>query len=96
MQKEDKVLSIGTQTIRTPQDLIDAVKSQKGEIAITVERAGKPLTLRMTPVDARIGVSVYGDIQIQKDFVYRYGFFEAARISAIEVYSQSRLTLELL
>ena len=54
------------------------------------------MSLKITPVNGRIGVSVYGDTHVKKDFSYKYGFLESGRTAAVEVYSQSRLTLELL
>jgi regulator of sigma E protease len=65
-------------------------------VDLTIERAGAKSTLKIIPENGKIGVSVYSDASFQKDFKYSYSFFAAVKVGASEVYSQSRLTLELL
>lgn len=79
-----------------PSDFVEAIKKSPTMLDLTIERAGTKSTLKIVPENSKIGVSVYADASFQKDFKYSYSFAVAAKVAATEVYSQSRLTLELL
>jgi regulator of sigma E protease len=75
---------------------VEAIKKSPTMLDLTIERAGTKSILKVVPENGKIGVSVYADASFQKDFKYSYSFAVAAKVAATEVYSQSRLTLELL
>jgi regulator of sigma E protease len=92
----DRVIAVNGTTIAMPSDFVEAIKKSPTMLDLTIERAGIKSILKVIPENGKIGVSVYADASFQKDFKYSYSFAVAAKVAATEVYSQSRLTLELL
>jgi regulator of sigma E protease len=46
----DVVLAVAGQPVHSPEDLVEAIRTRPGkEFSITVEREGRPLTLKVTP-----------------------------------------------
>jgi membrane-associated protease RseP (regulator of RpoE activity) len=92
----DRVVSVNGTTISTPKQFVDILRALPPSIEILVDRAGVSSLVKIIPEDGKIGVSVYADSSFKKDFAYSYAFIPAVKMAAIEVYSQSKLTLELL
>jgi regulator of sigma E protease len=92
----DKIVSVNGQNIASPNDFVEAVKKSPTSIELIIDRGGVKSPIKVAPENEKIGVSVYADASFQKDFKYSYTFGTAAKVAATEVYSQSRLTLELL
>lgn len=57
--ESDKVISIGDNTVKNWNDIIESISSQKGEFKIVVNRAGKDISFNIIP-EERDGRSIIG------------------------------------
>ncbi len=58
IQKGDVFVKVGANTVKTPDDLKNALSANKGQaVDVTLDRAGTPVTVNVTPnADGRIGI----------------------------------------
>lgn len=59
----DKFVSVGGQAVKTPDDLVAAVRAHKNQpVVIVVERQGQPVSVTVTPnADGQIGIGIAVD-----------------------------------
>jgi len=77
--------------------MISRVKSADKALIFEIKRGDAIKTVSILPQDGKIGSYVgYNVTDINKDFRYKYGFFESIGEGIEETYAQSRMTLELL
>jgi len=59
----DKFVSVGGHTVKTPDDLIAAVRASKNQpVVVVVERQGQPVSVTVTPnADGQIGIGITVD-----------------------------------
>jgi len=93
----DVLLRIDGVTITKPDMMISRVKSADKALIFEIKRGDAIKTVSILPQDGKIGSYVgYNVTDINKDFRYKYGFFESIGEGIEETYAQSRMTLELL
>ncbi|EKD29497.1 MAG: hypothetical protein ACD_78C00383G0001, partial [uncultured bacterium (gcode 4)] len=98
IEENDILLRINGETVTKPDTMVQKVKSANNKSLIfDIKRGDVIKTVSILPQDGKIGSYVgYNVTDINKNFRYKYGFFESIGEGAKETYAQSRMTLELL
>lgn len=96
IQKDDVLLSVDNKKILKPEEFTSIIKNSKYVINLEIKRKDKISYIQILPKDGKIGTYIwYNIIGKNKDFVYKFGFFESIWKSVIEVKNQSFLVFEL-
>lgn len=81
IQNNDILLAINQVPVTAPTDMIASVRETKTPLTFTIERAGKQQSIMVRPENGKIGSYVgYNVIETDRNFRYKYGFFEAIRV----------------
>lgn len=81
LQPGDKFVTIGGASIKTPDDLMNAVRSHKNQpVEVVVERNGAPVAVTLTPnADGKVGIKI--DVQSTKTY-QKMGVWDATKAGA--------------
>lgn len=94
--KGDTIYSINSQKIQDANQVSSIIGSSSGALSLELLRDGKIVTQIVTPVDGKIGVYIWDNLEYNRKYVVRYWFADAITNSVRETYVQAKLTVELL
>lgn len=91
----DLLKSINWIQLKTPEDAMKLIWSNKlNKINMSVcDKISKCKIIEVTPsIDWKIGSYLQENVEVNKDFIYKYPFFESIKYWTIETYNEINLT----
>ncbi len=97
LKEGDILLKINNIKINSSKETIKIIKNNPGKTLIfTIKRNNKIINLQITPnkENWKIWAYIWDNIEINKNFKYKYWFLESIKYWFLETYNQSLLTLK--
>lgn len=97
IKEKDVVVWINWSTVNKPEEMVNIIKNNNGNIILSILRDKRVQTISVTPQDWKIWCYIWYNItEKNKNFIYKYEPKEAIKEWFNETINQTRMILELL
>jgi len=97
LQANDLLLKINNNKIISPKQAIEIIQSNPGNnLIFQIKRDNKILNINITPWKEtwKIWAYVWENIELNKNFIYKYNLIDSIKYGFLETYNQSLLTIK--